>query len=90
MCQINMFQVFIDNFYSNNIHSTCLKQCKRLGYHLCTIRTVSLLYFETFLISYKCSYILFSLSKKYSKIDQHLARHFKYNVAFLWFTPPFL
>ena len=30
------------------------------------------------------------LGKRYSKIDQHLARHFKYNGARLSSPPPFL
>ena len=33
--------------------------------------------------------VLYGRQKRYSKIDQHLARHFKYNGACLW-SPPFL
>ena len=31
-----------------------------------------------------------NLKKKYSKLDQHLARHFKYNSGCLSIPPPFL
>ena len=34
--------------------------------------------------------LLLNISKRYSKIDQHLARHLKYNGACLSSPPPFL
>ena len=62
-----------------------------------------LYYFITFRFSKKFVYVFINSlgpnflldvaiwnKEKYSKIDQHLARHFKYNVAYLSSPPPFL